>query len=612
LFLCVWCSVIFPGETRSLYSISVGNKVMRPFLLLTIMILVSVFMVSLSDYVLNNVCMSNDIRYTNVMTIEAWITNILILFGAYTLAFAITCKVSTSLVFVSPFYVILNLATLAKMKYMHTAVSPLDLINIILAIVAWIVALVMLRRIAPVIIPFVFRLLIMCFSSITLLSVPVLYSWSDYDMNEYFRMIGGPEFHLTKYFHKESGVLLTYLAEVPSSFIRVPSGYSKDKVKDASSVFMESGYILLKKKTGKNANLIIIMIESFMDPAELGYRYTYDPIPNFRALQLKHGGGHVVVPGPFGGSINSEFEALTGMSTSFLPDRSVPYRQFLKRPTPSLPQAMKNAGYRTIAVQADPKNWFNREKVYDLLGFDEKYWLHDDPVVERSLKGFWPSNRAVVDRIIQASKGRSPYFIFSFPSDTHAPYDTGVYGNSDLKIVDAAKGDAVGEVEEYVNLLRVTDMEINRIINYFSHHPDPTILVVLGDHLPPLSGDALRPFYAKQEGLLQSEQEWKIRRVPILVWANFDHTREKIELSMNALPSYLLEKMKLPAPGFLAVSDVFRRRLPVLSKYVKNADGSVWNLRSLPLEERSLVDSYSLLQYDMLVGNRYSTETALR
>ena len=58
---------------------------------------------------------------------------------------------------------------------------------------------------------------------------------------------------------------------------------------------------------------------------------------------------------------------------------------------------MKDLGYRTTAVQADPKNWFNRERAYALLGFDESVWLHEDKSNERAATGWWPSDKVVAE-----------------------------------------------------------------------------------------------------------------------------------------------------------------------------------------------------------------------
>jgi hypothetical protein len=90
------------------------------------------------------------------------------------------------------------------------------------------------------------------------------------------------------------------------------------------------------------------------------------------------------------------------------------------------------------------------------------------------------------------------------------------------------------------------------------------------------------------------------------VWANFDLPREEEELSINALPSFLLEKMRIPPTGFLAVTAAVRRKVPVVGSYVQGANGHIWDPDSLPGEERALLEDYRLLQYDLLLGKQYA------
>jgi hypothetical protein len=266
-------------------------------------------------------------------------------------------------------------------------------------------------------------------------------------------------------------------------------------------------------------------------------------------------------------------------------------------------------GYATIAIQADPKNYYDRERVYDLLGFDKVVWLNPEdgvPGVERAARGWWPSDKAVVEAVIQASQGVHPFFAFAFPSSTHSPYNWGTYRDSDLDVLDPPSSDKIGEVKEYINALRVADQAIGTLIQYFRRQPDPTIIAIFGDHLPPLSEHALHTFSRNLSGMSTAEQARMIHRVPLLVWANFALPREEKELSINALPSYLLEKMRIPPPGFLAVTDAVRLKVPVLTSYVQGANGNMWDRDSLPSEERAVVEDYQLLQYDLLLGKQYS------
>jgi arylsulfatase A-like enzyme len=173
-------------------------------------------------------------------------------------------------------------------------------------------------------------------------------------------------------------------------------------------------------------------------------------------------------------------------------------------------------------------------------------------------------------------------------------------------VLDVPSQDAGAEVKEYINTLRVADQAIGTLVEYFRHQPDSTIIAVLGDHVPPLPEGALRTFFSHLSGMSAPEGARMRRRVPLLIWANFALPREQNEMSINALPSYLLEKMGIAPSGFLAVSDAVRRKVPVLASYAQGADGTIWNRDSLPADEGRLVGDYRLLQYDLLLGQRYS------
>jgi hypothetical protein len=97
-----------------------------------------------------------------------------------------------------------------------------------------------------------------------------------------------------------------------------------------------------------------------------------------------------------------------------------------------------------------------------------------------------------------------------------------------------------------------------------------------------------------------------MRRVPLLVWANFQLPRQDNELSINALPSYLLARMGIAMSGFLAVTDDVRLRIPVVGTYLQGPEGEIWGWDSLPAPERALLDDYRKLQYDLLLGKQYA------
>jgi arylsulfatase A-like enzyme len=244
-----------------------------------------------------------------------------------------------------------------------------------------------------------------------------------------------------------------------------------------------------------------------------------------------------------------------------------------------------------------------------LLGFERVVWLDEVPGIQRDPRVDWPTDRTVVNAVVEASRGPRPFFVFAFPSSTHSPYSSGVYRSSDLGVPDVSGVDSAGEVKEYVNALHLADREIGALIKYFSQQPDSTIIVILGDHLPPLSQNALRTFWSRLSIASQAETSLLTRRVPLVVWANFPLPREDLKLSANALPSYILNKMGMTLPPVLSVTDAIRQQLPVVGQFMVGTDGHVWDHDSLPDSLRALVSDYRLLQYDLLLGRRYSLES---
>ena len=624
-----WCLVLMPRETRAFYRAARAHPSAAPLVALALLLASAAVLTSCTDLAFEWGRVSARLK-RDVVLPSAWVTNVLILFCAYALVFAATSRVAAAQLLVTPAYVALALATLAKIKYMHVALQPLDLLRlpefmplfgrffgtrmivaVALALGLWVAGLLALGRTARTRMSVARRVTIGTAALAVLLAFPLGFylAPSHPPLDALLKRLGAPELqHRDKV--RTNGLLLSFVSEMPAALVVAPPGYSPEAVARALSAHLRPGATAPRTLPG-HVNLILYVVESFMDPDDLGLHYTSDPIPNVRALRKAQVGGYGIVPELFGGSANTEFEALTGMTMSFLPVGSLPFRQFIRHPLPSLPRVLGDLGFATTAVQADAKYYYNREQAYDLLGFQHVVWLNDVPGVERAARPGWPSDRAVVASVIEASRGPHPFFVFAFPSSTHSPYTSGVYRDSDLGVLDPPPTDRVGELKEYINAIRVADQAIGTLIEHFRRQPDSTIIAIIGDHVAPLSADALGPFFAQLAGLPEVERARRMRRVPLLVWANFGLPREDSELSVNALPSYLLARLGIPASGFLEVTDDVRLRIPVVASYLQGSEGEIWGWDSLPASDRALVDDYRLLQYDLLLGKQYALRPRL-
>jgi phosphoglycerol transferase MdoB-like AlkP superfamily enzyme len=628
LLIPLACLLFLPRDTVGLYRRARADRVASMWLAFVLFLVVAAVLVSVSD--LGFEWRALDIRLRrDLVAPNAWVTNIALLFAAYVLAFALTARVAAALIVITPVYLVLVVATLAKIRFMHAAVQPLDLlrlpefaplfdrffgtaatVTLVMTMVLWVCALASALGLYPWRLSAARRLALGLGALAALVAVPAAFYFAPTQpaLGELVTAAGAPEdWHREK--ARANGVLLSFLSEVRSALVPPPAVYSARAVRAALARHHVAETAAVSPRTPRHhVNLIVYLVESFMDPDDLGLRFTRDPIPNVRAAAGGRIESHAIVPERFGGSANTEFEVLSGMALAYLPEGSLPFRQYIRRPIPSLPRLLGELGYATTAIQADAKYYYNREQAYDLLGFDNVVWLNDSAGVERAARPGWPADRAVVNAVIDATRRQRPFFVFAFPSSTHSPYNSGVYRNSTLDLAEAVSGDTAQEIKEYINTLEVADQAIGTLIEHFRHEPDSTVIAIMGDHLAPLSGGALSRFFQGLAGLSDAEQARRTRRVPLVVWANFRLPAEVGELSVNGLPELLLEEMNVQPTGLLAVSDEVRRSLPVLSTYVQSADGRVWAWDSLPPKARALVEDHRLLQYDALLGKHYAVE----
>jgi hypothetical protein len=407
----------------------------------------------------------------------------------------------------------------------------------------------------------------------------------------------------------DRGLTLEFVSELSFVGVEQPAGYCESEIaccleKLPGKPAADAGEV----EPADRVNLIVYLVESLMEPRDLGVEFSSEAIPALRSAMASHASGYAVVPGTFGRSANSEFEILTGMAMHFLPEGSCPFKQYVKRDVPSLPHFLKRQGYRTAAIYTDSPSLYSRLQVCEHLGFDDVRWLTEEDDIPGDPRGRCPSDEAVVDTIITLSNEAHPFFVFAFPNSTHSPYEEEVYLRSDLDVTTPLPSAAHRELKTYINTLRTADRAIGRMFAHFAQSKQKTIIVVAGDHQPPLAHRNALPSVVGFDPAHPRETEWHRRKVPLVVWTNWGQTKEDLLCSLNFLPSYLLSRMEIAPQGFFAVNESVRTQLDVFSRHIQARHG-----RDLPADEhsagysRELLD-YQLLQYDLLLGNAYAGE----
>jgi hypothetical protein len=352
-------------------------------------------------------------------------------------------------------------------------------------------------------------------------------------------------------------------------------------------------------------NLIIYLMESFMDPLDLGVRFTSDPIPVFHAISRKSSSGKVVAPVFAGTSANTEFELLTGLSMYFLPNSSCPYRQYVTQDIPSLPRFLHQHGYRSAAILADPPYLFNRKAVFSHFGFDRWTFLPADRNIPLSANDEFATDEAVADATIAASRGSNPFFILAFTGGTHFPWDYPDYKDSPLDIVGPMQEPNRSQLKTYINALRVADQSLKKLITHFENTDQRTAILIMGDHLPPLGGIYNATGFFNSTGL---EQIRKRYQVPAVLWCNWPTAKKDFICSTNFIAARLSQFIGLCPTGIFALDADVHLRFQVLSNFVETADGRVFYPQASGMPFQQLIEDYRLIQYDLLMGNQYALE----
>lgn len=404
--------------------------------------------------------------------------------------------------------------------------------------------------------------------------------------------------------YRHNGFALAFAINLPMANVSAPAGYMADAIDRIPVKPLPAG----TTHRGK-PDVIVVMSESFWDPTRLpNVKLSPDPMPTVREMQA----GNVFSP-EFGGmTANVEFEALTGFSNAFLPYGSIPYQQYIRNPIPSLATFFRSEGYVSRAIHPFQGWFWNRTAVYNAFGFDGFRSEENLPAMQK--RGIFASDESLTKEIIrQADAMEDPFFFFTVTLQGHGPYEPNRYAKNTIKVEgNLPEGDRQ-VLATYAQGIKEADDSLKVLMDWAKKRDRETIIVLFGDHLPPLntvytSTGYMNDVTASRKGT--KEQMKAQHETPLVVWSNKTGPKKNIGTISPAFLSYqILKQAGYEHPyytGFLGkVYDQYR----VIDRYMvvrKNGkDIADWSRR--PKIPASLRD-YRFLQHDMMFGKRFSTE----
>ena len=239
----------------------------------------------------------------------------------------------------------------------------------------------------------------------------------------------------------------------------------------------------------KRPNIILVQLESFFDPALIkGVELSENPIPNFTSLRDSCASGFLRMPTLGAGTVNAEFEVLTGMSLDFFGLSEYPYESILRDNTcESIAYYLKGLGYGTHAIHDYAGSFYGRNEVYPNLGFDDFTSVEYMDGLEFTEKG-WPKDAVLTKYILQAmEKTETPDFIFTVTVQCHGKYpDDGGIEDIAFRGNEVFEGGASEQFLYFASQLQGTDQFLGDLIAALKDCDEETVVVAYGDHLPTL------------------------------------------------------------------------------------------------------------------------------
>ncbi len=323
----------------------------------------------------------------------------------------------------------------------------------------------------------------------------------------------------------------------------------------------------------RDPNVIIIQLESFFDVKYIqDVTYSADPIPTFTKLKEQYPSGILNVPVIGAGTVNTEFEVLTGMSVADFGAGEYPFRSIMLETTcETIAYDLLHSGYRTHAVHNHEGSFYLRNEVYRNMGFETFTSIEyfEDPTFNENE---WAHDTLLTDEILYLLQSTEESdFVFAVSVQGHGKYpDDYVPTADDITVTAGMEDDAVrSHYNYYINQLNEMDAFISALYEAVMAMEEDTVLVFYGDHLPSI---------ARDEGITLKTTDFQTEYIII---SNYETPVE--------------------APGgTLSTYDIF----PTVMEVIGNDTGLMPRFYKTYRDDPAFPTLLAALEYDVLYGRR--------
>ncbi len=414
-------------------------------------------------------------------------------------------------------------------------------------------------------------------------------------------------------YYQENGFLAAFGLNFGSLKFSAPAHYSQNYLADAFAPYQPAD---ASDAEFQNPDVIVVLSESFWDPTRLnGVEFSEDPLKNYRRIAAEHPSGTMVSCTFGGGTVRPEFEILTGVTTSMLPSGSVPYQQYVFDDIFSYARLFKEQGYDTLGIHTYQKSFYDRERAYPLMGFDDFLGEYDLHAEHHWNSGPYITDETVAEEIIYQLEQphETGLYLMAISMENHGLYyDKYETYDWDIKVSsDALSEQDLNILHNYTKGVSDADKALGVVYDYVMKREKPTVVLWYGDHLPTL-GNSFQPYTTAGNLSSDTASEWTEEEkymmfsTPYVIFSNYDTGREYRAEDTPVSPYFLSPLLcdYIAAPECTRTNFLldFFEACPVASPY--------YHLYASKVDETQREDYirlHELMTYDDLMGKRYLT-----
>lgn len=378
--------------------------------------------------------------------------------------------------------------------------------------------------------------------------------------------------NLPRAYH-DNGFVYSFSTSLVTGGVTEPEDYTPDEVEAIIDEQQE-----LPETSNKTPNIIFVQLESFFDPHYMkDLVFAENPVPSFEYIKEHYPSGFLSVPAIGAGTANTEFEILTGMNLKHFGVGEYPYMTIVdSRCTESIASVLGNIGYKTHAIHNNNATFYDRNIVYENLGFETFTPIEYMNGIELNPRG-WAKDNVLTHEILKTLKSTAEKdFVFTVSVQPHGKYPAEPLEGAPVIPVSGFENEArENGFAYYLGQLRECDLFVGELISELSKYPEPTVVVFYGDHLP--------SFHIQQEEL----QAGTTQTTEYVLWANFRVENIDRDLQTYQLGAYVMD--------FCGIHEGSVFRLHQTNHYGNDNDSEYQ-------------DALSVLEYDTFYGENYLEE----